>query len=164
MRRGFACVLVAVLAACGAPVRPAPARLDATAQLVDPGSQAAFVAADRYRGRVVVLDFWASWCAQCRETVPQVVRLANAFAAQGLVVIGVNAGDRAPDALAAAQSFGITYPIALDLDLTFGDRLGASGLPTLVVLDRDGSVVHRAKHVDEETLGMLRALLKPHGI
>ena len=155
-------LLALALAACGshAPAQSTLARLDPTAQLVDPASSTPFVPAERYRGRVVVLDFWASWCAQCRETVPQVSRLAEAFAAQGVVVLGVNAGDRASEAVAAAKQFGIAYPIALDLDLRFGDRLGASGLPTLLVFDRSGALVHRAKHVDEATLAAIRELLK----
>ena len=155
-----AALLVALAASCGTTAhRPIAPRLDAGARLVDPGSNAPFAVAERYRGRVVVLDFWASWCEQCRETVPQVARLADAFAAQGLVIVGVNEGDRAGEATAAAETFGIAYPIALDLDLTFSDRLGATGLPTLVVIDRDGLVVHRAKHVDAETLAVIRRLL-----
>lgn len=147
-----------VLAACGAPVHPLATRLEPSATLSDPVSSAPVAVAEKYRGRVVVLDFWASWCAQCRETVPQVVRLAAAF--PDLVVLGVNEGDPPDDAVAAARSFGITYPLALDRDLTFSDRLGTTGLPTLVVVDRDGSIAHRAKHVDEETLAVLRRLLR----
>lgn len=149
--------LLLVMAACGAPIRPAATHLEASATLTDPASSAPVAIAEKYRGRVVVLDFWASWCAQCRETVPQVVRLAAAF--PDAVVLGVNEGDLPADAQSAAQSFGITYPIALDRDLTFSDRLGTTGLPTLVVVDRDGSIAHRAKHVDEETLATIRRLL-----
>ncbi len=159
---GTRIALVAALAvfACGGSTpHPASAKLDASAQLVDPISSAPFGVTERYRGRVVLLDFWASWCKQCRETVPQVARLAEAFAAQGLVVVGVNEGDRASEAQSSAKDFGIAYPIALDLDLTFADRLGTTGLPTLVVIDRDGTIKHRAKHVDEETLAIIRTLL-----
>jgi thiol-disulfide isomerase/thioredoxin len=148
------------LAGCVSAAQPAAvAQLPADGRLVDATTHAPFVAAERFRGHVVVLDFWASWCQQCRETVPQVRRLAEAFAPRGLVVIGVNAGDPAPEAADAARAFGIAYPIALDPELAFSDRLGASGLPTLVVLDRDGRIAHRAKHVDEETLAVIRKLL-----
>jgi thiol-disulfide isomerase/thioredoxin len=147
------------LAACGHAARPTVSRIEPGSQLIDPASKAPFSVAQRYRGRVVVLDFWASWCEQCRETVPQVSRLAQAFAGQGLVVVGVNEGDRPGDAEAAAKTFGIGYPIALDLDLLFAEELGATGLPTLVVLDADGNIAHRAKHVDEETLAIVRTLL-----
>lgn len=154
---GRTAVAALVLAACGAAPRPAASRIESSATLTDPASSAPVAIADKYRGKVVVLDFWASWCAQCRETVPQVVRLAAAF--PDAVVLGVNEGDLPDDARSAAQAFGITYPIALDRDLTFFDRLGTTGLPTLVVVDRDGSIAHRAKHVDEETLATIRRLL-----
>lgn len=113
----------------------------------------------RYHGRVVVLDFWAGWCAQCRDTVPQLRRVAAAFAAQGLVVVGINAGEDAATARAAARELGITYPILLDENLELSDRLGASQLPALLVVDADGTIVHRARKVDAATLAAIRRSL-----
>jgi AMP-polyphosphate phosphotransferase len=115
--------LLLLVAACAATVAPPAARLPADGRLVDPGA-APFVAAERYRGKVVVLDFWAGWCDECKRTVPQVARLAAAFAGQGLVVIGVNAGEAPEAARTAARTFAIDYPIALDPELAFSDRLG----------------------------------------
>lgn len=151
--------LVVALVACSAPPRPLVAQLPADATLVD--GDATFVALDRYRGKVVVLDFWAGWCAECKRSVPQVARLARKFAPDGLLVVGVNAGDRREEAARYAQQLGIDYPIALDPELELSDKLGGGRLPLLVVLDRDGTIVHRAKMVDEETLRVIRALL--HG-
>jgi thiol-disulfide isomerase/thioredoxin len=133
--------------ACGAPPKPPVA----TALPHD--------IAERYRGQVVVLDFWAGWCADCREQVPKLARLAAAFARDGLTVIGVNAGEKPDDAAAAARDFGITYPIQLDPDLVLSDRLGAASLPALVVVDRSGVIVHRARRLDAETLAVIRNLL-----
>lgn len=147
-----------VVAGCPAHTGPAAARLPANAQLTDVAG-GAFGVADRLHGRVAVLDFWASWCEECRRSVPQVARLASAFAGDGLVVIGVNEGDPEPDAQRSAKELGITYPIALDPELHFSDALGTTGLPVLVVIDKDGQIVHRAKHVDEETLALIRSLL-----
>jgi thiol-disulfide isomerase/thioredoxin len=142
-------LLIACMIACGAPARvQAPAQLPANAVL------------DQHRGKVLVLDFWAGWCAECKRTVPQIQRLANAFAADGLVVVGVNAGESSSVASAHARDLGISYPITLDPELELSDRLGAGSLPMLVVIDRDGTIVHRAKHVDPETLGVIRKLLR----
>jgi len=150
---------------CAHPAAAAPpaARLPSDARLRDPGG-ASFAPARRYRGRVVLLDFWASWCEECKRSVPRVDRVASAFAADGLVVVGVNAGDGEGVARSAAAALGIRYPIALDPELEFADRLGATGLPLLLVLDRDGRVLHRARAVDAETLAAIRrALAGPPG-
>lgn len=150
---------LALVAACSAaPAKQQLQTLPADAKLVDPGAST-FIAAERYKGRVVVLDFWAGWCAECKRTIPQVQRLAAAFASQGLLVVGVNAGEDGKSATTYARELGIEYPIALDPELVLSDRLGAGKLPLLVVIDRDGTIVHRAKHVDEETLRVVRRLL-----
>jgi thiol-disulfide isomerase/thioredoxin len=150
--------LVLVLGAC-ATSRPPPVFLPADARLYDPGA-GPFVALDRYRGRVVVFDFWAGWCAECRLAIPQVSRLADAFATAGLVVVGVNAGESATDAAAYARELGIGYPIALDPDLGFSDRVGA-GVPFVLVVDRNGAIAHRSRRIDPRTLGVIRTLLAP---
>lgn len=155
MKRVF---LAIALASCGAPAKPALQHLPADAKLVD--GDATFVAVERYKGRVVVLDFWAGWCGECKRTIPQVQRLAAAFASEGLLVVGVNAGEKQAEATRYAKEFGIDYPIALDPELELSDRLGGGRLPLLIVVDRDGTIVHRAKHVDEETLRIVRKLLR----
>ncbi len=152
--------LLLSLVACATTARPPPQQLPANGRLFD-GETSSFVAAERYRGHVVVLDFWAGWCAECKRTVPQITRLASAFSADGLVVIGVNAGEHAGEVAASAKALGIDYPIVLDPDLVFSDQLGAASLPALLVIDRTGAVVHRAKHVDAETLAVIRKLLHP---
>ena len=148
-----------VLTACSAPAPVAP-RLSATATLGEPNA-GSFVVADRLRGKVAVLDFWASWCEDCRKTVPQIARLAAAFEHDGLVVVGVNEGDKLDEVQRSAAELGISYPIALDPELRFSDSLGTTGLPILLVVDRDGTIVHRARHVDEATLAVIRSLLHP---
>jgi len=148
------------IAACAS--TPAPARaqqLPRDAHLYDPGA-AVFSPADRYRDHVVVLDFWASWCEECKRTAPQVDRMAAAFASDGLVVVGVNAGDSADEASTSARALGIHYPIALDPKLELAEQLGASDLPLFLVIDRDGTVVRRTKHIDPEMLDLLRKLLR----
>jgi len=151
--------VVALVVACGSPQRPVAQQLPADAKLVDQTNSETFLAIDRYRGRVVVLDFWAGWCVECKRSIPQVQRLAAAYASEGLVVVGVNAGEKSSDAAQYARELGIDYPIALDPDLALSDRLGAGNLPLLVVVDRDGTIVHRAKTVDTETLDIVRKLL-----
>ena len=159
MRAAIFAVAV-VLGACtpaaqiAAPLPTVPA----SARLLDPGGET-FAPAERWRGQVVVVDFWASWCAECKRSVPRVRRLAAAFADAGLVVVGVNVGDAPDKARAAASELSIGYPIALDPDLVVADQLGAGKLPMVLVIDRDGAIVHRAREVDKDTLAVVRKLL-----
>jgi thiol-disulfide isomerase/thioredoxin len=154
--RSLVCA-VALAACASAPPRAAVTTLPADGKLIDDG--ASFVAAQRYAGKVVVLDFWASWCEACRKSVPKVARLAAAYAADGLVVVGVNSGDDPAKAAASARELTISYPIALDPDQTFTDRVGAAKLPTVLVIDKTGAIVHRGNEIDEETLAVVRRLL-----
>jgi len=85
--------------------------------------------------------------------------MAAAYGHQGLIVVGVNAGDSSSDAATYARELGIEYPIALDPDLVLSDQIAGGKLPLLVVVDRDGTIVHRAKRVDAETLSIVRKLL-----
>ena len=161
MRLVIVAAIVVVCAACtpAGHVAPPPATMPATARLIDPAEGAAFAPAERWRGQVVVVDFWASWCKGCKQSVPRVSRLAQAFAANGLVVVGVNVGDKPEAARAAAAELSIAYPIALDPDFVVADQLGASQLPMVLVIDRDGAIVHRSREVDPDTLAIVRKLL-----
>lgn len=140
-------VLLVLAFACGVPQRPA-------VQHHLPADLAA-----RYHGQVVVLDFWASWCKECKTSVPAVSRLALTFARDGLVVVGVNAGDQPAEVPGFARELGIDYPVENDPDLALSDRLGAASLPALLVVDRNGTIVHRARRVDPETIAVVRRLL-----
>lgn len=150
--------LIALLVACRTAAAPPVRALPTDVMLHD--GDTTFVPAERYHGKVVVLDFWAGWCVECHKMVPQLARLAEAFAANGLVVVGVDAGERVDEARRYARELGITYPIAFDPDLAYSDRVGASDLPVLLVIDRTGAIVHRSRHLDEDTLGAIRRVLQ----
>jgi len=91
------------------------------------------------RGRVVVLEFWASWCTVCRMTIPILNDWHDRYAARGLTVLGVTT-DPAKYATAASIELGISYPVLSDPDATTSRAYGALAIPTLFVIDRDGTV------------------------
>lgn len=95
----------------------------------------------RYRGKIVVMNLWASWCPPCRAEMPDLQRLADAYAGRGVVVLGVNEGESAARADAFARSLGIRFPIWIDDAQQYGRVYGALGLPTTVILNRDGTVI-----------------------
>ena len=93
-----------------------------------------------YRGRVVLMNLWASWCPPCRAEMPDLQRLSERYAASGLVVIGVNEGESPQRARDFAQSLGIRFPIWIDDQQRYGRLYAALGMPTTVVIGRDGVV------------------------
>jgi thiol-disulfide isomerase/thioredoxin len=95
---------------------------------------------DTYRGKIVVMNLWASWCPPCREEMPDLQRLQTAYANRGVVVVGVNEGESAQRAQSFAQSLGIRFPIWVDERQQYGRVYAALGLPTTVVIDRRGNV------------------------
>ena len=150
---------LALALGCGGPSTPLLAiPVPATATLADLDGTT-FAPATRYRGQVVVLDFWAGWCDKCRAGIPAVKRLAAALGPAGLVVVGVNAGEAPDVARAAAAELALPYPVALDPRMALADQLGATDLPTLLVIDRTGVVTHRGREVDEAALAEIRRLL-----
>jgi thiol-disulfide isomerase/thioredoxin len=91
------------------------------------------------RGRVVLLDFWATWCAPCRVVVPKLDALQARYGAQGLSVLGVSTED-ARDVADFAQRTTLRYPIAVDKRAATSRSYGVLSLPTLVVIDKRGIV------------------------
>jgi thiol-disulfide isomerase/thioredoxin len=94
-----------------------------------------------YRGHVVLMNLWASWCPPCRAEMPDLQRLANAYSSAGIAIIGVNEGESPTRARAFAGSLGIRFPIWIDDRQRYGRTYTALGLPTTVILDRRGVVV-----------------------
>jgi cytochrome c biogenesis protein CcmG/thiol:disulfide interchange protein DsbE len=120
------------------------------------------VTLDETRGKVVVLDFWASWCAPCRRSMPELDALATELGPQGLVVIGVNREPEAPTAAARTlQELGVRFPSVLDGrqagGRVYGDMLGVTSLPTSFVIDRQGVLRHL--HVGYAESAVLRRQL-----
>jgi peroxiredoxin len=95
------------------------------------------------QGKVVLVNFWTTWCPPCREEMPALQRAHERLADQGLVVLGVNwtQEDNLADVEAFVQEFGLTFPILLDSDgLVNKDLYQVLGLPTSVLIGRDGTV------------------------
>lgn len=112
-----------------------------------------------YRGRVVLLNLWATWCPPCREEMPALERFYREYRAQGVVVLGVDQGEDPQVAARYARAHGVTYPILVDEDQQYGRAYAAVGLPTTIVVGRDGRIV---KGIDGElTLAQMKDVVAP---
>jgi len=98
-----------------------------------------------YRGKVVLLDFWASWCEPCRVETPHLIELQQKYGDRGLQIIGVSMDDSADPARAFYQQFHMNYPVVMGNAKTGELYGGVLGLPIGFLINRDGRI--HAKHI-----------------
>jgi len=114
-------------------------------------------------GKVILLDFWATWCAPCRIEIPGFIEMFDEFEAQGFSVLGVSIDDPADALQLYAEDLAMDYPVLIgdgrdDVKDAFGPLIG---FPTTFIIDRDGTICHKhtgfspKEQFDEE----IRALL-----
>jgi thiol-disulfide isomerase/thioredoxin len=94
-----------------------------------------------YRGHVVLVNLWASWCAPCRSETPALEQLYERDRSKGLIVLGIDQGESARSAAAFVAEMKLQYPILVDEDQRYGRAYAAIGLPTSLVVDRAGRIV-----------------------
>jgi len=92
------------------------------------------------RGKVVLLDFWATWCGPCRITMPRIARLHEEYKAKGLEVLSINVGEPIMKARDYMKKNGYTFTTLLDGNRRVSTDYKVNGIPTLVVVDRDGTI------------------------
>jgi len=113
---------------------------------------------EQWRGKIIIANFWATWCAPCRDEIPELIDTYTSYRNQEVVVVGI-AVDDARMVAAFSEEFGINYPVvvgefdAFTLAEAMGNPQGA--LPFTVTIDRDGSIVNthlgrvKKKHIEE---------------
>jgi len=94
-----------------------------------------------YRGKVVVLDFWASWCAPCKQSIPWLNELQARYAQRGLVVVGINTDTERAAADRFMRSVPIKFPVVFDPEGRFAAHYRIPGMPTSMVFDREGHLL-----------------------
>ena len=115
-----------------------------------------------YKGKVVVLNYWASWCPPCRDESPLLERWHRRLTRSNATVLGVDVQDVSGDARAFATKYGLTYPMLRDGPGDTRDELGILGLPETFVIDRRGRIaaVQRGAVDDEFMREQVAPLLK----
>ncbi len=116
----------------------------------------------QYRGDVVVMNFWGSWCTPCRAEAPALAALAQRFHAAGVRFVGVDIRDSVAAALAFQRDFRISYPSFNDpggsIVLRFSASVSPAGIPTTLVIARDGRV--SARVIGSVSYNGLRQLIR----
>jgi cytochrome c biogenesis protein CcmG/thiol:disulfide interchange protein DsbE len=95
-----------------------------------------------FRGKVVVLDFWATWCPPCKREIPDFVELQSHYGSKGLQIIGIGL-DEPEKVKAFAMSNGMNYSILMGTDDIAVKYGGISGIPTTFIIDKRGMIVNR---------------------
>lgn len=104
-----------------------------------------------FRGKVVILDFWATWCMPCRIEIPHLVELQKDYAAKGLAIIGVSLDEQGPAVVKKfVKQIGVNYPILIGSEKIAEKYGGIVALPTTFVIDRQGRIVSRHIGYDDK--------------
>lgn len=107
-----------------------------------------------FRGQVVLLNFWASWCGPCRQEMPLLDQLQQRYSSLGFTVLGVNVEEDSSKAKAMLKAVPVSFPILFDTQNTVSKKYKVSGMPSTVMIDRDGNMryLHKGyKAGDEQT-------------
>jgi thiol-disulfide isomerase/thioredoxin len=113
--------------------------------LLAPARAAAPLDLDQLRGRVVYLDFWASWCAPCRQSFPWMQTMKNTYEAHGLTIVAVSLDANRADADSFLEQFKPTFDVRFDPDGGLAESYKVKGMPSSTLIDRHG--VPRFTHV-----------------
>lgn len=115
------------------------------------------VDSDAMRGEVLVLDFWATWCAPCRAALPRLAELHSEYSSRGVRVVGLSTDEDAALVRRAMESGGVNYPVALATPAVW-NAYRVSSLPMIILVDREGTV--RGRFGGESTHEALLAALE----
>ena len=152
----FATAIVMVLAVAGAACAQAKTEVEATPapefSLQD--LQGNSLSLSSYKGKVLILNFWATWCPPCRREIPDFIEAYKDLKDKGLEILGVSVDSLSADALRDwAQKAGMNYPVALATQKIVQDYEPGEFIPATIVIDRRGRIRYRQSSLmDKETL------------
>ena len=163
---------LAAIALLALPVAPATAGVQPLAvgtpappfQLPMLDGKGAPVSVAALRGKVVLINFWASWCGPCRKEMPILEQLNRQYGKRGVVIVGVNVEPDRSAALEWLKETPVSFPVLSDADSHVSAAYHVEGMPNTVILDRKGNVryVHRSyvPGTEDEYLDQVRQLIR----
>ena len=131
-------------------------------RLSDVSDETRSIALEDFRGRPVVLNFWASWCVPCRKEMPALQEMSEAVQDR-IAFVGVNHQDSRGDAIAFLDETGVRFPAAYDPEGATATAYGLYGMPTTIFISPDGRILerHRGEISESELRRKLELLFRP---
>ncbi len=112
-----------------------------------------------YKGKVVYLDFWASWCGPCRESFPVLDELRAKYVDSGFEVVGINLDEKTSDADGFLKKFPVKFPLAADPEGKSAEMYKLKGMPSAYLIDKKGVVRHVVVGFDKDEKKKLEPLI-----
>jgi peroxiredoxin len=141
LRTAFLLIGAAAASAIAAPLAPSSPAPDFTLRTLEGQN----LRLGEQRGRVVLVNFWATWCGPCRQEMPHLNKLYDKYKSSGFMLLGVNVDEDTRVAAGVASKLGVHFPVLPDSDKLVSKRYDLKAMPSTVLIDRDGRVryVHR---------------------
>ena len=95
-----------------------------------------------FRGELVMLNFWASWCGPCRQEMPELEALYQRYQSLGFTILGINVDDHAKNADKMLKQIPVSFPVLYDSKHSVSDLYQVQAMPTTILIDRNGTVRH----------------------
>jgi peroxiredoxin len=112
-----------------------------------------------YRGKVVIVNFWATWCPPCRQEFPSMDKAYQELQKDGIVMLAIDVGEDGDTIFEFSADYPVTFPILMDMDASITRQYGVIGLPTTYLIDPQGQLIYQVIGTREWTeAGLLKAI------
>jgi thiol-disulfide isomerase/thioredoxin len=119
------------------------------------------VTLSEYKNKVVIINFWATWCPPCRAELPDFVKFYNEYKSKGVEIIGITVNSKAPEVQSMVTQYKIEYPICMSDKKVEADYGGIRGVPTTLIIDKAGNIVTKRIGIikEKELVDIVKKLL-----
>lgn len=120
------------------------------------------VGVNTYQGKLIYVDFWASWCGPCRKSLPILNEIRAQYSNQGFEVVAVNVDEKLEDALKFLEKYPVDYPILLDPKGSMPKAYNIKGMPTAFLVDETGKIIYKHTGFKKRDRKKIEKLINQH--